>query len=191
MSGDPGASDRDLLAAARAGDGAAYATFFRQNCDDVTAYLYQRTLCAHTSADLMAETFAQALTKLDAYRPELGEPRAWLFGIAAHQLAQWHRSGAVERRARRRLGMARTIDPSAEDLDRIDQLIDFASHRDQLYSALDTLSPAVRAAVLMRISDELPYESIALHLKCSGGAARVRVSRGLAQLHQSFGRTPL
>lgn len=186
---DVAAQDRHLLSAARAGDGNAYATFFRRHSDDVTGYLYRRTLCPHTAADLMAETFAQALTNLDRYRPDRGEPRAWLFGIAANQLAQWLRSGAVEQRARRRLGMARTTDPTAEDLERIDRLIDVDAYREQLLGALDSLSANIREAVLLRVADDLPYEIIAERLNCTPGAARVRVSRGIAHLHQSFGGT--
>ena len=51
-----------------------------------------------------------------------------------------------------------------------------------LRAALDSLSPGVRDAVLMRVGLDLPYEEVALSLGCSVGAARVRVTRGLHSL---------
>ncbi len=40
------------------------------------------------AADLTGEVFAAALGSLGQFRPELGSARAWLFGIARHELAQ-------------------------------------------------------------------------------------------------------
>ena len=57
------------------------------------------------AADLTAETFAAALLSREGYREELGEPRAWLFGIARHVLARSNERRRVEARARRRLQM--------------------------------------------------------------------------------------
>lgn len=39
----------------------------------------------------------------------------------------------------------------------------------------------------LRVMEDLPYSEVARRLGCSEGAARVRVSRGLARLHQELG----
>jgi RNA polymerase sigma-70 factor (ECF subfamily) len=54
--------------------------------------------------------------------------------------------------------------------------------RRELVLALAQLPEGQRKAVRLRVVDELPYAQVAQRLGCSEGAARVRVTRGLAQL---------
>ena len=75
---------------------------------------------AELAADLTAEVFAAAIVSAGSFRPELGSARAWLFGIARHELAQSWRRGRVEAQARRRLGMEPLV-LSDENLERIDR----------------------------------------------------------------------
>ena len=71
-------------------------------------------------ADLVAESFAQALIGLPRYDASRGDPNAWLFGIVSNQLSAYWRRGTVERRAQKRLAMERQL-PDADDLERIDR----------------------------------------------------------------------
>ena len=183
--GDAGrepAPDTDgLLLVAALADQDAFGTFFDRNHERILAYFYRRTFCPHTSADLCAETFAQAWTSIRRYDPDAGTGRAWLFGIAGNLYRGWLRRGVVRGRARRRLGIT-TPDLTEDDLERIDHLVDTSELREGLQAALSQLSPAVRDAVLMRVGLDLPYEHVAELCSCSVGAARVRVARGLAAL---------
>ncbi len=172
--------DGQLLVAAVTDDD-AFGAFFDRNHQRVLSYFYRRTFCPHTSADLSAETFAQAWTSIKRYDPEVGTGRAWLFGIAGNLHRQWLRRGVVRTRARRRLGMA-TPELTSDDLERIDDLVDTTDLRAGLQEALSQLSPGVRDAVLLRVALDLPYEMVAEVCSCSVGAARVRVARGLAAL---------
>src|SRR6202011_4149038 len=56
--------------------------------------------------DLPADTFARALEGRANFDPAKGVPRAWLFGIAHHLLADSIRRGQVESASRERLGMS-------------------------------------------------------------------------------------
>jgi len=145
------------------------------------SYFYRRTFCAHTAAELTAETFAQAWSSRRRFDQRSGSGRAWLFGIAGNLHRQWLRRGVVRDKARRQLGIS-TPELTEDDLERIDYLIDTSDLRAGLQDALQHLSPATRDAVLMRVALDLPYEQVAELCGCSIGAARVRVARGLSAL---------
>lgn len=172
--------DGRLLVAARA-SGDSFGEFYDRNQRRVIAYFYRRTFCPHTSAELSAETFAQAWASRNRFDESSGTGRAWLFGIAGNLYKQWLRRGVVRNRARRQLGIS-TPDLTEDDLDRIDELIDTSDLRDGLQAALGQLSGATRDAVLMRVALDLPYEQVAALCGCTIGAARVRVARGLSTL---------
>ena len=181
-SGEPEERDQEtaLLVAART-DAAAFGRFYDLTSDSVAAFFYRRTSCAHTAAELTAETFAQALSALKRYRPELAPARPWLFGIAGNLYRQWLRHGRLRKRTWHRLGI-RLPTLTEDDLEHIESLVDFGPLRDALQSALRELTPTVRDAVLLRVALDMPYVDVADRLGCSVGAARVRVARGLAQL---------
>jgi len=176
--------DALLLSAAR-GEPSAFSAFYRRNAEVVAAFFYRRIACPHTAADLTAETFAAALTSLKKFRPDRGTAKAWLFGIAHNQLRQWARKGRVADSARRRLGI-QTPALMPEDIERIETLVDFEPMRAVITDALAELNPVLRDALMLRVADELPYEEVAERLGCSVGAARVRVSRGLAKLEAAM-----
>jgi DNA-directed RNA polymerase specialized sigma24 family protein len=72
--------------------------------------------------------------------------------------------------------------PVADDrFDRIDAQLD-AARRLRTFNGLDRLSDGVSMAVRLRVLEDLPYDDVARLCGCSVGAARVRVSRGLAVL---------
>jgi DNA-directed RNA polymerase specialized sigma24 family protein len=92
-------SDEALLLAARR-DADAFAEFYRRHARPLAGFLVRRTGDAEAAADLLAETFASALSGLDRFDPARGDAAAWLYGIARHQLARRVRRGSVEERAR-------------------------------------------------------------------------------------------
>ena len=172
--------DADLLRAAVA-DPAAFARFYRRHVRGVIAFFHRRTGDAETAADLTAETFAAALEGCHRYDPARGAPAAWLYGIAHRQLATMQRHGGVERRARRRLGMAR-IALTDEMLERVEAIADAERVDVEVTVAMAALPGDQRAAVRARVLDDRSYEEIAAAQRISPPAARQRVSRGLAAL---------
>lgn len=102
----PERSDDELLLAAR-DEPDAFAVFYRRHVRALAAYFWRRSHDAETVADLMAETFATALDGCGRFDSQRGPAVGWLYGIAHRQLGTLARRGAVERRARRRLGMER------------------------------------------------------------------------------------
>jgi RNA polymerase sigma factor (sigma-70 family) len=168
-------------------DAQAFGVFYDRYERPLLAFLRRASGRADLAADLTAEVFAAALASLAAFDPRLGSARAWLFGIARNELAQSHRRGRVEARARRRLGME-TLMLSDEQLERIDELSAVAAV-DSL-ALLEALPAEQRAAVRGRVIEGHDYEQLAQQFECSELVVRQRVSRGLRTLRALTGHRP-
>jgi len=161
---------------------AGFAEFYDRNSRALLAFFARRVLEPELALDLTAETFAQAYLGRDRFRGSSeSDAAAWLFGIARHQLSQYRRRGAAERRAVARLGM-NVPELSQADHDRVEELAATTRLRGEAQNGLKELSESVRAAVRLRIVEELPYTQVAARLAISEEAARARVSRGLRAL---------
>ena len=175
-------TDAELILASRE-DPARFRELYDRLAEDLLAYFYRRVLDAEVAADLLAETFAVGFERRSRFR-DRGKPgSAWIYGIAAKELSHWYRRQAVELRAVRRLGITR---PALDDesIARIEALAESDSRRAAVADALTRLPDRERAAVQLRVVDELDYEEIAARLSCTAGAARTRVHRGLARLNR-------
>jgi RNA polymerase sigma factor (sigma-70 family) len=179
------ASDAELLT--RTTDTpAAFGAFYDRFEAEVLRFFYRATRRADIAADLTAEAFAAALASVGTFKPELGSARAWLFGIARHELADAWERGRVEDRARRRLG----LEPLAltdEMLERIEQLGEQRSIN--ALQLLEELPDDQRRAVTGRVLEERGYTELAAALSCSESVVRQRVSRGLRTLRRRLERT--
>jgi RNA polymerase sigma-70 factor (ECF subfamily) len=181
------ASDAELLAAAKS-EREAFGAFYRRHVTAVLAFCVRRS-DAEAGADLTAETFATALLRSGDFDARRGEASAWLFGIARNLVANYHRTGAIQRRAQRRLGMERvTVEP--DDLDRIENLASPDVSAQVLAESLTALPDDLRVAVVARVVQNRTYDEIAEASGVSSVAARKRVSRGLAALRQRLGGRP-
>lgn len=169
--------DDDLLTRFVDGDPDAFVAFYRRHMSAVLGFFLRRTGDPELTADLTAEVFAAALLGAERYRPGERPALAWLYGIAAHKLADSRRRGRVEDQARRRLAMEPLAIDDAE-LERVAEIADDGTAE----RALSALPPDQRNAVLARVVDERPYPEIAKQMRCSELLVRQRVSRGLKAL---------
>ena len=173
-------SDGDLVLQSRE-DPEAFAEFYDRHAEDLLRYFARRTLDPDAAAELTAETFAEAFASRHRYRERGAGAGPWLYGIARHELSRFFRSGAVEGRARKRLGIP-DRDVSDADYERIEELIDFERVGRAIAEAMNELSAEQREAMTLRVIDGRPYEEVARMLACTEETARARVSRGLKRL---------
>jgi DNA-directed RNA polymerase specialized sigma24 family protein len=135
-----------------------FSSFYAANAERVLLFLSRRCLDPAVALDLMAETFAQAYASRGRYRGR-----------------------SDERRAIAKLGIeVPTLD--VEDQERIEELADLAALRAAVAEQFDTLPSNQRAALRLRVVDEVPYPEVARLLGVSEQTARARVSRGLKRL---------
>jgi RNA polymerase sigma-70 factor, ECF subfamily len=98
----------------------AFGVVLERHAETLPGYFARRTLDPEATAELTAETFAQAFASRRRFRDQGLGAIGWLYGIARHQLGRFFRNGAVDARARRRLGMAeREVSP--ENYERIEE----------------------------------------------------------------------
>jgi RNA polymerase sigma-70 factor (sigma-E family) len=72
------------------------------------------------------------------------------------------------------------------DRDR-DHRDDDLAERDELWTALQTLAPRQRAAIVLRYYEDLSERETADIMRCSLGAAKQLITRGLAALRERIG----
>jgi RNA polymerase sigma factor (sigma-70 family) len=192
-SSDSGLGGRDegaaLLIRFSAGEPDAFVSFYRSNLAAVVTFFLRRTGDREVTADLTAEVFAAALIAAPRYDPDARPALAWLYGIAAHKLADSRRRGRVEDEARRRLALEPLVLDDAA-LERVEEIASAQAGRDVLAGAVAALPAEQRDAVLARIVDERPYPQIAVEMACSEMVVRQRVSRGLKALRSRLEESP-
>jgi RNA polymerase sigma factor (sigma-70 family) len=167
------------------GEPERFAVFYRRHVASLLGYFLRRTHDPELAADLCAETFAAALDGAHRFDPARGPAVGWLYGIARRLLAHAERRGAVEDRARRRLGMA-PLELTDAALERVEAL----AASEVVLAALAELPGDQRDAVRARVLEERGYAEIALAARTSESVIRKRVSRGLAGMRDRLEERP-
>jgi RNA polymerase sigma factor (sigma-70 family) len=174
-------SDAEVLRLSR-DEPEAFGAFYQRHAETVLRYFARRTLDPEAAPELTAETFAQAFASRRRFRDQEGRGGlVWLYGIGRNLLSRYFRTGAVDARARRRLGVPER-EISEQDYERIEELIDFEQVGRAIASAFSVLSEEQRDALTLRVVEGRPYNEVAEHLSCTEETARARVSRGLRRL---------
>ena len=84
--------DRDRWDAVLRGDAAAFDAFYRETAPRLQAFLRQLTGSAHVAEDVAQDTFTQLWKRPMGFAPERGSSlRAYVYGIARKQAAEWWR----------------------------------------------------------------------------------------------------
>lgn len=164
-----------LMARYQGGDIEAFDQLYAMLAPQLLSYL--TTLCRETAhaADLLQETFLQVHRARRSFRPGL-PLRPWAFAIARHV---WLMD--VRTRSRRPSAVAEVPDlpvPAA-----VERLAD----RQTLSRALARLLPDRREALLLHHVWGFSFAEIAQALGIRADAAKLRSSRGMADLRRQLG----
>jgi RNA polymerase sigma-70 factor (ECF subfamily) len=137
------------------------AELYDLHAEAILAFLVRRTWDPEVAVDILAETFAVALVSNHRFRGRRDEAaRAWLYGIARHELADHFRRDGAQRRAFARLGIERRPLTDVE-YERIEELAGSSELRDRVCEELDALPVDQREAVRLRVVEEQGYETLA------------------------------
>lgn len=116
---DPSAADRELIAAIRSGDGAAWQTCINRFEGRLMAFVTNRVGDRNLAEDLVQETFLGFMTSLPNY-DDTTPLESFLFSIAAHKVIDSLRRKG-RRPALRSLAGPAAEDSSAPDIDPMDR----------------------------------------------------------------------
>lgn len=173
-------SDAELVAAVRSGDVTSFAELYRLHADAVRRVAYRRIGNTDAAADVVQDTFAQALQHL----PELRKPdrfRSWLLAIADH-------AATDQLRARRSLD---PLDESYEELVTAtgpgpESLAELKELAEMVEGYVAGLSQRDATAVAMVAHLGFSITQVADALGVTAGAAKVIVHRARRRLRHAL-----
>lgn len=150
----------------------------REHADRVYRLAYRLSGDAQDAEDLTQETFIRVFRSLSSYQP--GTFEGWLHRITTNLFLDM-----VRRRSRIRM------EALPDDYDRVpadgpgpEQVFHDARLDPDLQSALDSLAPEFRAAVVLCDIEGLSYEEIGATLGVKLGTVRSRIHRGRQALRE-------
>jgi len=169
-------TDTDLIARVLSDeDRHAFDELMRRYQSPVRAFLARMMRGdTHLADDLAQETFLQAYRALKGFHRR-SSFYTWLYRIAVH-LCFHHlkRSARVE-------PMAEVPESPADSVQPLHDLLE-AEQRHAVATAIATLPPQQRAALTLRVHQNLSYKEIGATLQCSEGAARANVFHAIQKL---------
>lgn len=185
-------TDHGLLAAACAGDEAAFAELVRRYRNQITNYVYRMTNDYELAVDLAQETFLRVYRAADRYQS------TYAFSTYIYRIATNLAISELRSRKRRRLvsltgffqERERAGEPAELDPPDVRPLPDAALVTDErraaVARAIASLPEKYRAPLVLRDIEERSYEEIAGILELSEGTVKSRISRARAFLRDKL-----
>ncbi len=165
--------EQGLIRRAQAGDRPAFAGLVERYWDRLYRWLYHLARDRHAAEDLTQETFLKAFAGLGRFQPGTNFA-AWLFRIGHNNFANHYRAAQRSRMPLAETLPARNQGPAEE-----------AQSREAVRSiagALGRLPPEYRAALLLRVDEDLSFRQIADVLGLTEETARWRVFKARQKL---------
>jgi len=150
--------DRELWKQISAGNADAFETWYGETAPRLRSFLHHLTGSEPAADDLMQETYTYIWRRPDGFDPDRGTLRAWLYGIARKQAAQWWRK-------------QRPADPLPDDR----PARALAETNSILADAFNRLPPDDRALLWLREVEGHSYAELAAMLDVPIGTVRSRL----------------
>lgn len=178
------ALDAALASALGAGDRAAALTLIDERYGEgLYRFIHALVRRDDLADDLYQTTLLQAFRDLASFE-ERSSLRTWLFGIARHRCLD---ALKADRRRGERFLSGDDPDPSAGAADDAPSALERLGQAElvaALGHCLDELTAETRMVLLMRFSEDMPYDDIARVCRASAETLRARVSRALPILRR-------
>jgi RNA polymerase sigma-70 factor (ECF subfamily) len=171
-------NESDLVAAAQAGDVAAFEDIVATYQELAVRVAYLICGDASTAEDVAQEAFMKAYHALPRFRPE-APLRPWLLRIIANEARNQHK--AMARRERLSLQLA-TLDSPHGDQATPEETALAAEQRQALLSALEALRDDDRLVIASRYFLSLSEAEMSALLGCPKGTVKSRLARALRRL---------
>lgn len=157
----------------------AFERLFHDHAEPLFAFLVYRTGDRQLAEDLVADTFERVLRTRVRFDPRRGTEKNWVYLIALNLVRDHARRQKVESRTLERVG-------AHEHRELYDGALSEVDDRDELGSALNTLSDEEREAIALRFGSDLKLREIARVLGESESAVEKRISRALKKLRHEL-----
>lgn len=172
----------EALEAARHGDEQAMARLFRALNPPLVRYL--RHHAPEAADDLASETWLATARALGRFEGNAHDLRAWLFGVARRQVANYWRT---RRRRPRLVVLDDAVEPSAPN-DAGEVAIEALSAQEAIDLLVRELPTEMAEVILLRVVAGLGVAEVAALLDKSPGSVRVVQHRALRRLAKTWTR---
>ena len=142
----------------------------------LTRYLRRRLPGRIDPEDLAQEVYVRLL-RVEQLE-QIKEPQAYLYRVASNVAAEW-RMRAVNAKPHSDAELDHLVASATPD-----QLLDDAQFAAQLDSALQTMTPMVRAVVYLKLREDMSHDEIAHHLGITARMVRRYLTTGYAHLRE-------
>jgi RNA polymerase sigma-70 factor (ECF subfamily) len=171
------ASEQALVEAAKS-DPAHFGALYEAHFGRIYAFVAHRVRDRSAAEDLTAEVFRRALASIGGFEWRGVPFAAWLYRIAANEIAD-HMT-----RTAREQGSAASGEPSHDEMEKIE-------HRATLFRLVDELPVDQRRVIVMRFAEERSIRQVAENIGRSEGAVKQLQWRALetlrSRMRQSHG----
>lgn len=168
----------ELVTAAKAGDKAAFTKLVEATHAEMYTLAYRLTGNAEDSQDVVQEAYFRAYKGLKRFRGD-AEFTSWMYRITAN-CANTH----FAKSSRHRHDEIDEANEIADERPGPEARLGSVDERRVLNQALQSLTPEMRAVVVLRDVYDLPHEAIAAELGISEGTAKVRLHRARQKLRE-------
>jgi RNA polymerase sigma-70 factor, ECF subfamily len=176
---EPLPDERQLIARAGRGDKEAVSTLYEGYAQAIFRYISYRVESDMVAEDLTAEVFLRMVQGLPRYQ-DTGAPfGAWLYSIAATQVADHHRG-------KRRVAEPLSDSQASDDTDPFGKTAK-QQEQAQLRQALATLPEDYQTLLILRFMQGLPHTEVAATMGKSDANIRVMQHRALKALAKALG----
>jgi RNA polymerase sigma-70 factor (ECF subfamily) len=172
--------EQQLISRAKQGDKNAISTLYRVYVQAIFRYISYRVESDTVAEDLTGEVFLHMVQALPRYQQTQAPLGAWLFRIAANQVADHYRR---KRRAPSEPILDSQPDDAADPFGRMED----EEERAQLRAALQALPEDYQTLLILRFMQQLPHSEVAAVMRKSEAAIRVMQHRALKALAKAIG----
>ena len=177
----PVSEDTLLVEAARGGDRSAYGRLYDRHARMVHGILLARVPPGEVD-DLVQDVFLQALPRLGSLR-DAARFGAWLAAIARNRANDYYR------RSRPTTELTETL-PADQIEDRAATSAEMAQ-ASAILAAIRELPNAYRETLILRLVEGMTGPEIAARTGLTPGSVRVNLHRGMQQLREKLGASPV
>lgn len=177
-------ADRPLVAAAAAGDIAAFESLVQRHQTRLVGYLRGLTNSESDAEDLAQEAFLRAYRSLAGFRGT-SSFKTWLYQIATNVFRTWLEK-KLNQAGLSAVSLDAPVPGTEESMDPVGESNPEGRHvdRDAIDRALAQLPPDQREAVLLRDVEGFDYREIAEQLDVPLGTVESRIFRGRQRLRE-------
>jgi RNA polymerase sigma-70 factor (ECF subfamily) len=172
-------SEREVLEACRRGEAEGFRALFLAYQDRVYSIALRYTGDDSLAMDIAQDTFLKLFSSLPEFRGDSAFS-TWIYRLVVNACLDH------KRRAWRLAPLAdELIAVLRSPADSLNALL-ASETRDRVRSAVETLSPDMRMAVVLRYTEGLSYEEIAEVMGCSAGTVASRLNRAHKALERKL-----